>query len=49
MNILVKMLSTKDIEKLKKQFQQLDTDNSGFIEINELERALKNAKIEMSN
>jgi Ca2+-binding EF-hand superfamily protein len=37
LNVLVKMLGPKDIEKLREQFQKMDTDNSGFLEIKELE------------
>ena len=48
LNVLVKMLGPKDIEKLSEQFQKIDTDNSGFIEISELEEAIKKAKHEMT-
>ena len=40
LNVLVKMLSPTDIENLRQLFQSIDTDNSGFIEIAELEKAL---------
>ena len=33
LNVLVKMLNPKEIEGLRVQFQKIDTDNSGFIEI----------------
>lgn len=37
------MLNTKEVEALRQEFQKIDTDNSGFIEIAELEQALKKA------
>ncbi len=37
LNILVKMLNPKEIEHLRGEFQKVDTDNSGVIEIAELE------------
>ncbi len=37
LNVLVKMLNTKEVETLRQEFQKIDTDNSGFIEISELE------------
>jgi calcium-dependent protein kinase len=40
LNVLVKMLSPTDIENLRQLFQKLDTDNSGNIELNELQKAL---------
>ncbi len=43
MNILVKMINPRDLEELRTEFQKIDTDNSGFIEFKELERALRNA------
>lgn len=33
LNVLVKMLNPKDIEGLRQEFQKIDTDNSGIIEI----------------
>jgi Ca2+-binding EF-hand superfamily protein len=30
------MLNPTDVENLRQQFQKIDTDNSGFIEANEL-------------
>ena len=44
LNILVKMLSPNEVEDLRQLFQKIDTDNSGFIEIQELEKALFNTK-----
>jgi calcium-dependent protein kinase len=40
------MLNSTDVENLRQQFQKIDTDNSGFIEANELEIALKKAEKE---
>jgi len=33
LNVLVKMLNPKEIDSLRIEFQKIDTDNSGFIEI----------------
>lgn len=41
MNMLVKMINPRDLEELRKEFQKMDLDNSGFIEFKELERALR--------
>ena len=43
MNILVKMINPSDLNGLRIEFQKIDTDNSGFIEFKELEKALKNS------
>lgn len=40
-NLLVKMLPTKEVEGLKKQFVQIDTDHSGCIDAEELATAMK--------
>lgn len=47
MNILVKMLNPHDMEDLKREFQKIDTDSSGFIEFKELERALRNSHLKV--
>lgn len=44
----MKLLNPRDIESLRAEFQKIDTDNSGIIEVSELERALKNANFEMT-
>jgi calcium-dependent protein kinase len=44
LNILVKMLNPTEVEDLRQIFQKIDADNSGFIEIVELEKALMNTK-----
>ena len=49
LNILVVHLSTDQIGKLKQQFDQIDTDLSGFIEFSELEEAIKQANISMKD
>lgn len=41
LNILVKMLPPSEVETLKKQFEEMDKDNSGFIDAEELGRAMK--------
>jgi len=41
LNILVKMLPPSEVETLKKQFEEIDKDNSGFIDAEELGRAMK--------
>ena len=48
LNVLVKMLKPKDIDFLKEEFMKVDTDNSGFIEYSELEKALKAANFTMT-
>jgi Ca2+-binding EF-hand superfamily protein len=48
LNVLVKMLQPKDIEDLKTEFMKVDTDNSGFIDIYELEAALSRSDMKMS-
>jgi calcium-dependent protein kinase len=48
LNVLVKMLKPKDIEHLKQEFMKVDTDNSGFIEYTELEKAIKAADFKMT-
>ncbi len=40
LNLLVKMLSPSEVETLREQFQKIDTDNSGQIEITELKEVL---------
>jgi len=48
LNVLVKMLKPKDIEHLKNEFMKVDNDNSGFIEYQELEKAIKAANFKMT-
>ena len=42
------MLNPRDVESLRQQFQRIDTDNSGFIEANELQAALKDKSAQAS-
>ena len=49
MNILVKSLDIKEVRLLKKEFQKIDTDHSGFLEINELEDAIDKAPIKLTS
>jgi Ca2+-binding EF-hand superfamily protein len=37
------MINPKELEDLRKEFQKIDTDNSGMIEFKELEKALMNS------
>jgi len=39
-DIMVKHLETKEIDKLRAEFELIDTDGSGFIEAGELKLAL---------
>jgi calcium-dependent protein kinase len=48
LRFLVNMLSHKELKDLKKAFNAIDTDHSGFININELHNAFKQAKIKIS-
>lgn len=47
-NILVKMLQPKDIEDLRRVFESIDKDNSGLIEVKELEQVIRNQKGDLS-
>ena len=47
LNVLVNMLKPTEIEHLRKIFQKIDTDHSGFIEFKELETALLHAKLKL--
>lgn len=42
------MLNPKDIQNLREVFQSIDKDNSGFIELSELEQAIKEAKFDLT-
>ena len=44
LNVFVKMLTPGDIESLREDFEKIDTDNSGFIELGELQKALSDGK-----
>lgn len=45
MNLLVKMLSARQLSALKDQFYAIDTDHSGFIDVSELTTAIKEAEL----
>ena len=46
---LVKMLHIKDTENLTHQFEIIDGNNTGFIEIDELETAIKLANFDLNS
>ena len=48
MNVLVKQLAPKQIDSLKKEFEKMDKDFSGFVEVGELEQALMAANFSLS-
>lgn len=48
MSVLVKMLDTKDIEKLRDVFLRIDTDGTGTINAIELKRALAENKLSLA-
>ena len=47
-NILVKHLDTSELQRLREQFEAIDTDGSGFIEIEELKEAMEKQNMKMS-
>ena len=47
MNMLVKMADPGQIEGLRAQFQEIDTDGTGLINADELRTAIKNSAIEI--
>ena len=48
MNVLVKHLGPLQISTLKAEFEKIDRDFSGFLEVSELEQAIQNANFNMS-
>lgn len=44
-NVLVKHLEASQISTLKEEFEKLDTDHSGFLEVEELQQAIKNTNM----
>ena len=46
MNILIKMSNTKEIEKLREIFTNIDKDGTGYLTAKEIKDALKEANIE---
>lgn len=49
MNILVKMADTKEIEKLREMFMEIDTETTGMISVVELKEALTRAKVKYND
>ena len=47
-NVLVKHLQANQIQLLKEEFEKIDTDSSGFIEVSELRQAINNADLTMT-
>jgi calcium-dependent protein kinase len=47
LNVFVKMLTPKQIMKLKKQFEKIDTDHTGYINSQELYRAMTACNMEI--
>jgi hypothetical protein len=48
MNMLVKMLEPKEIEILREQFAKIDKDGTGMITVKELQEAMVEAAIPIS-
>ena len=46
-NVLVKHLEANQIQKLKEEFEKIDTDCSGFLEVAELEQAIKDSSLSL--
>lgn len=46
-NVLVKHLEASQIRELKAEFEKIDTDHSGFLEVAELEEVIKNSNMNM--
>jgi len=42
-------LNPKEIEDLRKEFEKIDTDNSGLVDAEELSKALKAASIDITD
>ena len=49
MNVLVKHLGPNQISQLKTEFEKMDKDVSGFLEVSELEQAIANADFSMTS
>mgnify|MGYP002632395295 CR=1 FL=1 len=48
MNVLVKHIDSSQIQSLKNEFEKIDVDFSGFLEIKEMEKAIATSGIEMT-
>lgn len=42
------MLNPREVETLKNEFMKIDTDNSGMIEISELQKAILESKVNLT-
>lgn len=49
MNVLVKHLSSEQIQNLQTEFAKIDKDSSGFLELAELQQAIKGANVQMKD
>ena len=47
LTILVKMINPEEFKKLRQQFNKIDTNLSGTIEVDELRNAVKNSQIDL--
>lgn len=47
-NVLVKHLEANQIKKLRDEFEKIDTDHSGFLEKSELEQAIRDSRMNLS-
>jgi calcium-dependent protein kinase len=47
MNVLVKHLAASQVKDLQKEFESIDKDMSGFLELDELVQAIKKANVDM--
>ena len=48
-NVLVKHLEANQIKKLRDEFEKIDTDHSGFLEKSELEQAIRDSRMNLSD
>lgn len=48
LNMLVKMLDSKEIENVREQFLKIDTDGTGMISVQELTNAMKNINVSIT-
>ena len=48
MSAMVKMLAPHQIESLNEAFKALDTESTGYIDVNELTTAMKSSKLNLS-
>jgi Ca2+-binding EF-hand superfamily protein len=48
MNVLVKHLSSTQVQNLESEFAKLDSDGSGMLEIDELTKAIRNSDVQIT-